>query len=56
MCDKFIKGYKEFIDKAEKAKDRFCTYIENDYIINAIIPVMHDYLEKFNKDFIEKFN
>ena len=54
MCDKFIKGYKEFIDKAEKAKDRFCTYIENDYIINAIIPVMHDYLEKFNKDFIEK--
>lgn len=54
MCDKFIKGYKEFIDKAEKAKDRFCTYIENDYIINAIIPVMQNYQKKFYEEVIEK--
>lgn len=54
MCDKFIKGYKEFIDKAERAKDRFCTYIENDYIINAISLVMQNYQKKFYEEVIEK--
>lgn len=48
-CDEFISEYKDFLEKSERAKDRFCNYIAKSYIDNVIAPVITNQLNKFYK-------
>lgn len=53
MCKEFIELYKEFINKSKNAKECFCDYIENSYIVNAVTFVINNELKNFY-DIIEK--